>query len=109
MRTICKIFIGIATFLAVVYILLVLSLILSGYFHTGATIPSWFFILHMLYMILAISLMAFYIVKVIKNDKLEPNKKVMWVLLLFFFNIITMIIYYFLHILGDKKVDNTLS
>lgn len=104
-----KILIGIATFLAVAYIALFLFWILSDYFHIGATIPSWFFIIHMLYMILAIFLLIFYIIKIIKNEKLESNKKVMWVLLLLFFNVVTMIAYYFLHILRDKKVDNTLS
>ncbi|MEL6561693.1 MAG: hypothetical protein AAFQ94_26125 [Bacteroidota bacterium] len=56
---------------------------------------------------LAIGLISFvltiyYIIHAIRNDKLESNMKILWVVLLFFFSGIIKIIYYFAIVLPDN-------
>lgn len=47
-------------------------------------------------------LTIYYIIHAIRNDKLESNMKVLWVVLLFFFSGIIKIIYYFAIVLPDN-------
>lgn len=49
-------------------------------------------------MILLMVLLAIYIVNVFKNNTVESDKKALWAIVLFFGNIISMIVYWALHI-----------
>ncbi len=54
--------------------------------------------LHLGTMILIIVLLVIYIVNVFKNDTVESDKKALWAIVLFFGNMISMIVYWILHI-----------
>ena len=54
--------------------------------------------LHLSTMILVIVLLVIYIVNVFKNDTIESDKKALWAIVLFFGNMISMIVYWILHI-----------
>ena len=54
--------------------------------------------LHLGTMILIMVLLAIYIVNVFKNNTVESDKKALWAIVLFFGNIISMIVYWVLHI-----------
>ena len=54
--------------------------------------------LHLGTMILLMVLLAIYIVNVFKNNTVESDKKALWAIVLFFSNIISMIVYWVLHI-----------
>ena len=49
-------------------------------------------------MILLMILLVIYIVNVFKNNTVESDKKALWAIVLFFGNIISMIVYWVLHI-----------
>ncbi len=52
--------------------------------------------------LISLVLTIYYIVLAVKNDKIEPNMKILWVILLFIFSGITKIIYYFAVIIPDN-------
>lgn len=43
-----------------------------------------------------------YISHIVKNNKMADSEKTIWLCLLFFFNILVMAIYYFVHIIPNK-------
>ncbi len=54
--------------------------------------------LHVFVVFLTLGLTVFYIIHALKNDKLDQNLRIIWVLLIFFGAILTMPAYYFMNI-----------
>lgn len=60
------------------------------------------FVISMAIGLISFVLTIYYIIHAIKNDKLESNMKILWVVLLFLFSGIIKIIYYFAIVLPDN-------
>jgi hypothetical protein len=57
--------------------------------------------LHLLTMLLIFGLMVFYIVNVFGNDRIKPDMKALWAIVLFMGNAFAMPIYWYLYIWRD--------
>jgi len=60
------------------------------------------FIIALAVSLLSLVLTIYYIVLALKNDRIENNMKILWVVVLFIFSGIAKIIYYFVEVLPDK-------
>lgn len=109
-----KIVLGIATLCPLLYLVVffgfIFSLIISSFAAPGQIEQNGppiefliLFALHFLTMILVFTLMVIYVINVFKNNKIENNKKFLWVVVLFFGSIIAMPIYWYLYIWKKPK------
>lgn len=57
---------------------------------------------HCLTMLLMFGMIAVYVVSVVRNPKLDPNMRILWVLLLFFGNLFVMPVYWYLYMWRDE-------
>ena len=64
------------------------------------------FKLHLGAMVLTCSLLLFYIVHLFRTEIVANDKKALWAVVLFFGNMIAMIVYWFLYIWPDKLKKN---
>jgi hypothetical protein len=55
-------------------------------------------VLHLSTMLLSVAILVFYLVHAFRNQQLAQDKRVLWVILLFFGSFIAAIIYWFLYI-----------
>lgn len=67
------------------------------------------FPMHMTAMLLIFTLMIIYIVDVFKNNSVESDKKSLWAIVLFFGNIISMIVYWVIHIWEPLVKENKIK
>lgn len=68
--------------------------------------PNWFFTLficHFIVIIWIIVLLIIYLINVFRNDRVQEDKKILWVVIIFLGNIIAMIIYWYLYIWSEPK------
>ncbi len=99
-----------ATFLLFVFPKYFLPFILTGmnrYVTPANALPDSAFliiiILHTLTIILSLILLFIYISNIFKNSRIPQEKKFLWTLILFFGNMITMPIYWYLYIWKDQN------
>lgn len=59
--------------------------------------------------LVSLVLTIYYIVLAVKNEKIESNMKILWVILLFIFSGITKIIYYFAVVIPDNYDEPSTS
>ncbi len=104
-----KIVLGIATIWPIIYMVIFFLFIFSQIFlsPSSQSDPSGgfflIFILHFLTMIWMFVLLFIYIRDVFKNDRVAKDKKALWAVVLFFGNIIAMLIYWYLYIWKEPK------
>ncbi len=107
-----KIFLGILTFLPIIYIIffvlfIIFNLIFSfegKSFKLG--LEKYFitvFLLHFLTMFIVFSLFIVYLMNIIKNERLDQTHKLLWAILIFVGNIIAMVAYFFIYIFPERK------
>ncbi len=111
-----KILLGIATIWPPIYILLfvvgMFGMILLSAGAPGDAAPPIFavgfiviFILHVVTILGALGLTIFYIVHVVKNEALEGNMKIVWILLFFFAGMFAEPVYWYLQIWKAQPSD----
>jgi hypothetical protein len=105
-----KIALGLATLWPILYVFVFIAFVFSMMFYFSSFEPGpadhqeppvWFFAvfaLHFLTIIWVFGLLAFYIVNVFRNDRVEKDKKVLWAVVLFFGNTLAMPVYWYLYI-----------
>ena len=107
-----KLFLGILTFLPIIYILFFLfpfifiSISSFNNKNFGPRIENYFpslFILHILVMLILFSLFIVYLLNIFKNENLDQTQKLLWALLIFVGNVIAMVAYYFIYIFPEIK------
>ena len=106
MKKVKALILGIFTLIPILYIIFFISVFFHMFLNTvnstntESSINLFKIILplHLSTMILVIVLLVIYIVNVFKNDTIESNKKALWAIVLFFGNMISMIVYWILHI-----------
>jgi hypothetical protein len=119
MKKSTKIWLGIATIWPIVYLVLffvvIFSVVIIAGLNPGTHVPvgnppaSIFFpvgfmaifVLHMLTIMGTLALTVFYIIRVIKTERLDQNMKIMWMLLLFFMGMLAQPVFWYLHIWRD--------
>lgn len=107
MRKIVKVLVGIATLWPLLYLVLFMLTILGSVFRTFAVPFTILVPLHLLTMVWLMGLTAFYIVNLMKNERLDRDKKILWAVLLFMGNMVTMPVYWYLCIWREDQ--NVLS
>ncbi|MCK4311300.1 MAG: hypothetical protein KAW88_01035 [Candidatus Cloacimonetes bacterium] len=68
--------------------------------------PDWFitlFICHFIVIIWIIVLLIIYLINVFRNERVQEDKKILWVVIIFLGNIIAMIVYWYLYIWSESK------
>ena len=73
---------------------------------TDETPPAWFLLIFALpfaTMLLTVGLLIVYVVDVFKNDRIAPDKKLLWAVALFMGGIIAMPVYWYLYFWRDAK------
>ena len=96
MRKTIKIIVGIATLLPLLYMIFFMLTVLGSVLQT-IQIPFTILIpLHLLTMIWLMGLMSFYLVNVLRNDTLNTDKKILWVVVLIMGNMVAMPIYWYM-------------
>ena len=112
-----KVWLLIGSLWPILYIILFVTFTFSLFFlfipqggETPPPSPAWIavvFPLHFLTIILIWVLMIFYIIHVVKNQRLSKDQRVLWILLFVFVNIIAMLIYYFMYIWKEPAKEKT--
>jgi hypothetical protein len=101
MKQSSKILLASATIWPFVYMLLFVGMIFFSFLSgEGGSNVLWGLIipLHVLTMLLIFALMTFYIVNVFRNDRVNKDMKLLWVVVLFMGGLIAMPIYWYLYI-----------
>ena len=106
MKKVKAVILGIFTLIPILYIIFFISVFFHMFLNTVSSTNTEssinlfkiIFPLHLSTMILVIVLLVIYIVNVFKNDTIESDKKALWAIVLFFGNMISMIVYWILHI-----------
>jgi hypothetical protein len=119
MKKPAKVLLAAATVWPFLYMILFFLFIVSSIFlmprggsPEGGAFPALFMIifpLHLLTMFLIMGMTIFYIVNVFRNDRVEKDKKVLWVLVLFMGNMIAMPIYWYLYIWREANESSLTS
>ena len=101
MKESSKVLLFSATIWPFVYTLLFLGVIVLSFSNVMGGSGSWLAMIipiHVLTMLLSFGLMAFYIVNVFRNDRVNKDMKLLWVVVLFMGGLIAMPIYWYLYI-----------
>lgn len=113
-----KVLLGAATIWPFIYIVLFMVFMLSTFFFTrggaaeGGFVPGVMvvvFALHFLTIVWIWALIAFYMVNVFRNDRVDKDKKVLWAVVLFMGNMIVMPVYWYLYIWREGGVPSATS
>ena len=112
-----KVLVGIATVWPISYMVIFMVYAISQFFLPTSkeaiinrlnSPPTDFFILfglHLFTMLLMIGLLIFYITNVFRNDMVTKDKKILWVVLLIFGNMIAMPIYWYIYIWKEPEIN----
>jgi len=99
--------IGILTALPLVYMVLFFATFFAaaGPGRTAHAMPIFgsferMMVLHLGTMVLTVALLVFYIVHAFKNERLSGEKRILWVLVLFFGTFIAELIYWWIYVWG---------
>lgn len=106
-----KILLGILTIWPILYILFFMFFVFSSMVFTiSESDPSIFmggfafvFLFHFITIVLALGLTVFYAINIFRNDRVESDKKPLWLIIIFVGNVIGMIIYFYLFIWKDEE------
>ena len=94
-----RLLVGLATFLPLIYLFVFFAIFLCGFFGPrDATLPLWFFAVHVFVMLPSLILMVVYILDVFRNDQMRPDTKVLWTVVLLMGNTIAMPIYWLVYV-----------
>ena len=113
-----KVLLGIATIWPFIYIVLFMAFMLSTFFFMrggaaeGGIVPGVMvavFALHFLTIVWVWALIAFYMVNVFRNDRVDKDKKVLWAVVLFMGNMLVMPVYWYLYIWREDGVPSATS
>jgi hypothetical protein len=113
-----KVLLGIATMWPLVYMALFMVFVLSTIFvmRGGTTAEGTFpiamtivFALHFLTIIWIWALIAFYMVNVFKNHRVDQDKKALWAVVLFMGNVFAMPVYWYLYIWPEDGAPSRAS
>lgn len=117
-----KVLLGAATIWPFIYLALFIVFIFATIFLTRGGVPDGgasgggfpipvvlIFSLHSLTILWVWALIAFYIVNVFRNDRIDKDKKVLWAVVLFMGNMLVMPVYWYLYIWRDDGVPSTTS
>ncbi len=108
-----KVLLGLITIYPFVYLLFFMSFIfstifsISGNFNEeimGGVFPI-IFILHFLTIFVIIGLTIFYIIHAIKNESINKDMRLIWILVIFMGNMISMPIYWYIYIWSNGKLN----
>jgi len=114
-----KIWLGILTFLPILFLIIYFVFLFGAIFenfdelqNNNGEFPidffqsiAWAFVFLLLAIIIKIGLMIYYIIDVSDNVKNDTTKKIMWILILVFVGTIGSIIYYFMEVYPSKKAE----
>jgi hypothetical protein len=112
MKKSIKVILGLATLWPILYIIIFLSFcfyqvsaVQNGGLSPGRPMFGFFmiFYMHILTMLWVVVLLVVFMSNIFKNSQITKNKKMLWVAVLFFGNIIAAPIYWYLHIWSDSK------
>jgi hypothetical protein len=124
MKKSTKVLLGIATIWPLIYLMLFIAFMLSLFFlmssgapapgETGGEgalpiLPILLFSLHSLTILWVWALIAFYVVNVFKNDRVDKDKKALWAVVLFMGHMIAMPIYWYLYIWREDVTPSLAS
>lgn len=65
--------------------------------HPGGNFPEYFIVVHLLTMMLMFILMTIYVIHVFRTDLVAGDKKVLWLIIIFFGNLVAFPIYWYLY------------
>jgi len=105
-----KILLGMATIWPAIYMVLFFVTAFSAIFSPGgAPTPfpigsAGFIAAHLFTMLLSMGLMAFYIFRVVKSDRLDNTRKIIWTLLIFMAGAFAMPVFWYLHVWREQPV-----
>ena len=115
MKQSTKILLGIATIWPFIYFPFFIGamfLIMSLAPADGGDAPPIFalifpviFLLHLITILDGIGLLVFYIVNVFRNERVNQDQRLMWILLLFFLGLIVMPVYWYLNIWKEPQAS----
>jgi hypothetical protein len=74
---------------------------------TSPSFPIALFAAHLATMLISMGLIAFYIVHLFRNDRVESNMKAIWAIVLFMGSFIAMPVYWYLYIWQDAGTGGT--
>ena len=95
---------GLASFWPIIYMPLFFSIIFGSIFMSASQnqdFPTAIFLIlpmHLLTMIVSFALIGLFAFDIYKNERIEGDKKVLWLLILFFMNFIAYPVYWYLYI-----------
>lgn len=102
-----KLLVGAVTLLPVAYMFYFFAFAFSSFgAHPQALDEQQFntlFRLHVGAMMLTIGLLVFYVTHLFRTERVANDKKALWAVVLFFGNVIAMIVYWYLYIWADKS------
>ena len=106
MKKIGAIILALITLEPILYLILFFTFIIKTFMSFGNNldldkepgIVQILFPLHFLTMLILFGLLIFYVVNVFRNALIESDKKVLWLIVIFFGNIIAMPVYWYIHI-----------
>lgn len=109
-----KILVGIGTFWPILYIPIFMIFIFAMIFGSalepgrGGDLSPLFgvgfgvlFLVHMFTVLLSLGMTVFHVIHAVKNERLESNMRIVWIVLFFFAGIIAEPIYYYLEVWKD--------
>lgn len=111
-----KVLLGAATIWPFIYIILFMVFILSTILTRGGAgegvgpaLKLTAFAIHLLTILWIWALLAFYMVNVFKNHRVDQDKKVLWAVVLFMGNVFAMPVYWYLYIWREGGVSTATS
>ena len=104
-----KLLLGLATVWPAVYLVLFFVTAFSTIFPSSGDVPTPFTIgspgfiaAHFFTMLLSMGLMAFYIYRAVKSDRLNDTWKIIWTLVIFFAATVAMPVFWYLHVWPEQ-------
>lgn len=110
-----KILVGIGTFWPILYVPIFMIFVFAMMFGSalepgrgGELNPLFgigfgvFFLVHMFTILLSLGMTVFHVIHAVKNESLESNMRIVWIVLFFFAGMIAEPIYFYLEVWKDK-------
>ena len=105
MRKKWKLVLGILSIIPILYIMFFVFLIIGA--RNGSDefiLPIYIWMLHVFIAILSFAQFIFYLIHIVKNETIMKEKKIVWIIFLYFASFITFPFYWYNYIYKDKQV-----